>query len=382
MSFEPEDVVTKHLPQLTDLKQIFLNDVPLLDVRAPVEFSQGAFPGAVNVPLMDDEQRHQVGIRYKEAGQESAIELGHQLVRDEIKAGRVQAWTEFARRHPEGALYCFRGGLRSQIAQAWLREAGVVYPRITGGYKAMRQFLLQQLETISSESDFILIGGLTGCGKTDVVHAIKYAIDLEGLAQHRGSSFGGRVERQPSQIDFENQMAIALLKLHAKGVRTIAVEDEAHLIGRCAIPQCFREQTATASMVWVIGEIEDRVNRIRRDYIDNLRQDYELVYGSEGGFEHYRNHLARSLYNLRKRLGMQRYAELEARLQDALQIQEKTGKSEQHANWIEPLMTEYYDPMYTYQRAQKNLPTLFEGTISEVIEFLNAQPPASPPRTR
>ncbi|AWB35047.1 tRNA 2-selenouridine(34) synthase MnmH [Orrella marina] len=377
MTFVPEDVVNSNLPQRTDLKQIFLHDVPLLDVRAPIEFTQGAFPAAQNAPLMDDEQRHQVGIRYKESGQESAIELGHQLVRDEIKAERVRAWAEFARRHPGGALYCFRGGLRSQIAQTWLHEAGVEFPRITGGYKAMRQFLLQQLETLSADTDFILIGGLTGCGKTDVVHAINHAIDLEGLAQHRGSSFGGRVERQPSQIDFENQLAIAMLKLHDKGVSRIAVEDEAHLIGRCAIPQCFRERTASGSMVWVTGQLKDRVNRIRRDYIDNLRQDYELALGPQTGFEHYRNHLARSLHNLRKRLGMQRYAELEAKLQDALQAQEKTGKSEQHASWIEPLMTEYYDPMYTYQRAQKNLPTLFEGTLSEAIDFLKAQPPVS-----
>lgn len=372
MSYAPENVVASHLPQRSDLKHIFLRSVPLLDVRAPVEFAQGAFPGAINAPLMDDAQRHQVGIRYKESGQNSAIELGHQLVRDEIKVARVHAWTAFARRNPEGVLYCFRGGLRSQIAQTWLRDAGVELPRVAGGYKAMRQFLLQQLESISQATDFVLIGGLTGCGKTDVVHAIKHTIDLEGLAQHRGSSFGGRVEQQPSQIDFENQLAIALLKLSDGGINQIAVEDEAHLIGRCAIPQCVRERTATASMVWVTGTIEDRVERIRRDYIDNLRQDYESTYGRQNGFEQYRQHLSRSLYNLRKRLGLQRYAELDAKLKSALQTQEETGKSDQHASWIEALMIEYYDPMYTFQRSQKNLPTLFEGSIEEVVAYLKA----------
>ena len=104
-------------PNTQDYKSLFLNDTPLLDVRAPVEFSQGAFPGTVNVPLMNDDERHRVGLQYKQAGQDSAIELGHQLVCGETKNVRVAHWVEFARAHPHGYLYCFRGGLRSQISQ-------------------------------------------------------------------------------------------------------------------------------------------------------------------------------------------------------------------------------------------------------------------------
>ena len=370
MAMTPVSVVKPNLPVRGDLLQIFLSDTPLLDVRAPVEFGQGAFPCARNVPLMDDEQRHQVGIEYKNAGQESAIELGHQLVDEELKAQRVAAWRAFASQHPEGALYCFRGGLRSQIAQTWLHEAGVDYPRIAGGYKAMRQFLIQQLESVTNQTDFVLIGGLTGCGKTDVITALDHAIDLEGLARHRGSSFGGRVEQQPAQIDFENQLAIALIKLSARGARQVAVEDEAHLIGRCAVPQVLRERTASSPMVWVTGRLQDRVERILRDYIDSLRVDYETAYGEHDGFERYSGHLTRSLFNLRKRLGLQRYAQLEGVLQAALVDQRNQGRSDMHVQWIEPLMLEYYDPMYTYQRTLKNLPTLFEGSVQEVIDFM------------
>lgn len=363
----------RQLPQLTDIRQVFLRDTPLLDVRAPVEFAQGAFPAAHNIALMNDEERHEVGLRYKQAGQDSAIELGHQLVSGSVKAARVAQWVEFARAHPDGALYCFRGGLRSQIAQSWLAEAGITYPRITGGYKAMRQFLIQQTEEICQSSEFLLVGGLTGCGKTDVIDAIGHAVDLEGLAQHRGSSFGGRVERQPSQIDFENQLAIALLRLADKGVRQIAVEDEAHLIGRCAVPLVLRERMAVSPMVWVTAPTAERVERIQRDYIDNLKQEYLQAFGIESGFEQFRAHLTRSLFNLRKRLGMQRYESLDALLQQALDEQAAGGGSELHARWIEPLMLEYYDPMYTYQRTQKNRPTLFEGSTDEVIEFLRGR---------
>ena len=97
---------------------------------------------------MTDEERAQVGICYKQQGQEAAIELGHQLVPGRLKAQRLAQWLEFARRHPEGYLYCFRGGLRSQTVQQWLREAGIDYPLVLGGYKAMRRFLLDELAAL------------------------------------------------------------------------------------------------------------------------------------------------------------------------------------------------------------------------------------------
>ncbi len=118
---------------LTDYRDIFLNDVPMMDVRAPVEFGQGAFPGVANLPLMDDGERQQVGTCYKHKGQEAAIALGHQLVSGATKRQRIEAWAQFARAHPQGVLYCSRGGLRSQIVQQWLlNEAGIDYPRVVG----------------------------------------------------------------------------------------------------------------------------------------------------------------------------------------------------------------------------------------------------------
>ena len=170
--------------------EILNSGVPLLDVRAPVEFSQGAFPGAINLPLMEDEERHRVGTRYKQAGQDSAIKLGHELVSGSTKDERVARWVQFASENPDGYLYCFRGGLRSRLSQQWLADAGIQYPRIVGGYKAMRSFLLEQLTQGIAQSQFILIAGFTGCGKTEVVKNLKATIDLEKLAHHRGSSFG------------------------------------------------------------------------------------------------------------------------------------------------------------------------------------------------
>ncbi len=194
-------------------RELFLHDIPMMDVRAPVEYQKGAFPGTINVPLINDIERQKIGTCYKQQGQKAAVALGHQLVAGQSKADRIAAWADFSRQHPNGYLYCFRGGLRSQITQEWLKEkAGITYPRVIGGYKAMRNFLLQTIEQAVAECQFIVLGGLTGAGKTDVLLKLAHSLDLEKHAHHRGSSFGKHVLTQPSQIDFENRLAIDVLK--------------------------------------------------------------------------------------------------------------------------------------------------------------------------
>jgi len=127
-----------NLPQIDDYRSILLSNTPLLDVRAPVEFNQGAFPLAENFPLINNQEREAIGIRYKKQGQDEAIKLGHELVQGDIKQQRVNHWQDFFTQHPQGVLYCFRGGMRSKISQQWIYEqTGQVYPRIKGGYKAM-----------------------------------------------------------------------------------------------------------------------------------------------------------------------------------------------------------------------------------------------------
>ena len=143
------------------------------------EFKRGAFPMAQNLPLLDDHQRETVGICYKHQGKQDAIRKGHELVHNDARDARVSAWIEFANRHPNGALYCFRGGLRSQIAQQWMHEAGTDFPVVEGGYKALRTFLLEALETLTWQCTFTLVGGMTGSGKTALVASLEHAVDLE-----------------------------------------------------------------------------------------------------------------------------------------------------------------------------------------------------------
>ena len=104
---------------------IFLHKIPLMDVRAPSEFSRGAFPNAFNLPLLNDEQRHEIGLCYRNHGQEKAIELGYKIFTPEKQQNRVEKWQAFIEQHPEGYLYCFRGGLRSKLTQQWLADADI-----------------------------------------------------------------------------------------------------------------------------------------------------------------------------------------------------------------------------------------------------------------
>ncbi len=189
------------------LKELFSNNTSLIDVRSPVEFEQGAFPSAVNLPVLDNEQRREVGICYKEHGQEAAIELGHTLVSGTDKREKMEKWIAEIKKHPDAVIYCFRGGLRSKITQGWLREAGVNIPIIEGGYKRLRNYLLANLEEQVEANSFLVISGNTGSGKTEILNNLSTkghrAIDLEGLANHRGSAFGEEATPQPSQVDFD-----------------------------------------------------------------------------------------------------------------------------------------------------------------------------------
>ncbi len=353
-----------------DYQSIFLSDTALLDVRAPVEFAQGAFPGAINLPLMNDEERHQVGLRYKQKGQDSAIVLGHELVTGDIKQARVAQWVAFAKEHPNGYLYCFRGGLRSRISQEWLAEAGIAYPRIVDGYKAMRTFLLESLERTIADSTFTTVAGFTGCGKTVIMKELEAAIDLEKLAHHRGSSFGKHATDQPVQINFDNSLAIALLRLHARNIKKIALEDESRLIGRCALPISMRDAMQVSPVVWVEESKESRVECILHDYIEDLGAQFITLLGPEAGFEAFSVRLQESLNNLHKRLGGECHARLSAAMREALDIQKQSGSIDAHREWIRPLLSEYYDPMYEHQRVGKASRIVFSGDRQAVTQYL------------
>lgn len=356
-----------------DLTALLIAGTPLIDVRAPVEFARGAFPSAVNLPLMNDDERHRVGVRYKEAGQDSAIELGAQLLDGEPRDNRVQAWHRYASKQVEGALYCFRGGLRSRIAQAWLYEAGIDWPLVTGGYKALRQCCIDALDKLPQTLPLVILSGRTGTGKTDLLLKITRHIDLEGRAHHRGSSFGSTAIVQPAPIDFENSVAIDLMRLQSfSATAPVWVEDEAKLIGRICLPDPLRQAMLAASAVVLETPLAERVNNCTRDYVVDLLGRHQKILGETEGFDAYAKHHRDSLYRIRKRFGGQRYSMAKELLDQALEQHRLHDDVSAYATFIELLLTEYYDPMYDYQLANKNRKVLLSGDAETLLQFARA----------
>lgn len=359
------------LKQVDNLRSLFVGDVPLLDVRAPVEFAEGAFPTAENHPLIDDEQRQRIGIEYKEAGQEQAIALGEELVSGRVKTERIARWTEFLQRHPDAVLYCFRGGKRSEISQRWLlEETGICCPRVRGGYKAMRRFLLDQLEQNSRQCRPIVIGGRTGVGKTRLLERCAARIDLEALANHRGSAFGQHVQPQPAQVDFENALAIALLKLVDAGNPFFVVEDESRNIGSRHVPPAFFARIETAPLVLLEASEEERVDITLQEYVHDALTEFRADYGKGDAFKRWSDYLIGSVDRIRRRLGGDRHAQVRTMLDAAIERHAVSGDTEGHRSWIAFLLREYYDGMYEYQLARKAERVIFRGERPAVLDFL------------
>lgn len=356
-------------PDTDDYLSLFLNDVPLMDVRAPVEFARGSFPNTENAPLMNDEERHRVGICYKEKGQDKAIELGHQLVSGDIKAQRIEAWKRFVARHPEGYLFCFRGGLRSRLTQQWIRDAGIDYPLVQGGYKALRRFLIDNLEARIESSEFRILSGRTGTGKTRVLKQLANPVDLEGLANHRGSSFGRQVTPQPTQIDFENRLAVAMLKAHHLIGGPVYLEDESRMVGRCALPESLRARMAESPLMTLERPLDDRITIIREDYVEGMSAAYVNRDGAEAGWLNFRDYLLSALDRIRKRLGGERHKQLRSLMEQALTEQEISGRTETHNAWIQALLQDYYDPMYDYQLSHKEGRILVRGGPEAILDW-------------
>ena len=361
------------LPLATDLAGIFLEDVPLIDLRAPIEFKEGAFPQAISLPLMTDEERAQVGTCYKQQGQAAAIELGHQLVGGAVRAARLEGWLAQIAAQPDALLYCFRGGLRSQTVQQWLHEAGVTRPRVAGGYKELRRFLIDTQDKASAECRWSVLTGMTGSGKTHMLEHIAQAVDLEGHAHHRGSSFGQLPGGQPGNIDFENRLAIELLKRRHQGEQAFVVEDESRLIGRCCLPLSLYETMGQAPLVVVEVPRHERAEQIRADYVHDLWLRYQAMYGNEAGWPLFAAYLTDALARLKRRLGDQAHRELDQLMQVALEEQGRSGNTELHLAWITLLLTRYYDPMYLYQLGNKRERIVFQGDRQACLDYFAGQ---------
>jgi len=346
-----------------------------IDVRAPIEFQKGSLPSATNAPILDDEQRAEVGVCYKSEGPEAATQLGHRLVSGDLKEARITAWLAQLERDRSALLYCARGGQRSQIAAQWIHDAGGRAQRIDGGFKAMRNQMLPLLAP--DPSSIVILGGSTGVGKTVVIQSDQNAIDLEGHANHRGSAFGAHLSGQPSQIDFENSVALEFFKQQPPGSLsgdkgTTLLEDEGRMIGRIHLPPPLQAAMQQAPLIILEAALDSRVSHILTEYVVEHLDEIQGIGVPADPFHVLEERLGSSLLAIRKRLGGGGYALISEQLSAAIKAH-RDGDASGHQEWIKTLLLDYYDPMYAYQLEKKQHRVVFRGTAEEVMAWRSSK---------
>ncbi len=306
--------------------------LPIVDVRTPAEFEQGHIPGAYNIPLFSNEQRAVVGTLYKQEGKDIATLKGLEFVGPNMAS--------FARRARKLAMdkkilvHCWRGGMRS-ASMAWLfNTVGLEAQTLVGGYKAYRRYIRESFE---KPQKLVILGGMTGSGKTDILKELQKMgeqfVDLEGIARHRGSSFGQIGQgMQPTNEQFENNLAAEWLKQDWK--RFIWLEDESKPMGRVRIvDNLFHRMRQTPFIV---------LQMPRSIRAERLVEDYAPLDKSE---------LEAALLRIERRIGGQN-------LKEALKALHR-GDYLTVAN----ITLDYYDKTYNYGiESRKEVPKIFVET--------------------
>ena len=316
------------LTSLADLATHGFDDI--IDVRAPAEFAEDHLPGAISLPVLDDEERARVGTIYKQVSPFSARKIGAALVAKNASlhlqgplADKPGGWRPL--------VYCWRGGQRSGSFATILSQIGWRVETLAGGYKAWRSLVVREVYDTPVRAPVVVLDGNTGSAKTEILNLLPgfgvQVIDLEGLARHRGSLFGA-VGPQPSQKAFEGALALALAGLDPS--RPVVVEAESSKIGNCRLPPEIWKAMVAAPRVAIAAQRAERAKYLARAYAD-LTADADRLATTVG--------LLTSLHS----------AEV---IEDWLGL----AASGQFAALAGGLMERHYDPRYDKHRARMAMP--------------------------
>lgn len=291
--------------------------LPLVDARSEGEFAQSHIPGAINIPILDNAERIQVGTLYKQAGPEKATLKGFELVGPRFHLIQREALRKFPAK--KLILYCWRGGMRSQILSWLLTQVGFEIYRLEGGYKTYRSFTYA---AVRKPYPLLVLGGKTGAAKTVLLQKLKergeQVVDLEGLANHKGSSFGAIGQpAQPTVEQFENLLAEQLREIHLD--QALWVENESRRIGQIILPDSFYLQMTQSPRIEIDKTDEERIAHIASEYA-------ALDQGE----------LSAAVLRLQKRLGGDRTKQALEAIQ-----------TNQPEIWI-PILLLYYDKTYEF----------------------------------
>ncbi len=258
----------------------------IIDVRSPSEFAQDHIPGALNFPVLDDQQRHEVGLLYAESPFE-ARKIGAAIVARNI-AHTIEHHLRDRPKNWRPLIYCWRGGMRSQSMVTWMRLIGWHAGQLSGGYKTWRRRVIAELTTLPTEFRWRVICGATGSAKTRLLHALaeqgEQVLDLEALASHKGSVLGDLPhEAQPAQKWFDTLIHDKLSSFDRS--RVVYVEAESKKIGRCAVPAELINTIHQAECIEINASLDARLDYLLKDYAylgddrDNLCQQLARLKG-------------------------------------------------------------------------------------------------------
>jgi tRNA 2-selenouridine synthase len=323
----------------------------LIDARTPLEYAEDHLPGAVNVPLLTNEERVEIGALYKQTGPHAARIRGLELTTHRFPA-MVAAAAAAAAGRPL-LVYCWRGGLRSATLATMLDLTGYPVAQLKGGYKVFRQQVQEYFADFQPPAPLVVLHGMTGIGKTTFLGHLdpeRYTIiDLEGLAQHRGSAFGQLgLTQDLSQRHFDTLLWDAFRRAPAN--RPIILEGESRRIGRINLPGTLYDVMRDGIKVWCTASMETRVARLIEEY----------------GREEYRQGMGEALERIRKKLGGDCYTEI-------------SGYLEQWAlhDFMRGLMEHYYDRLYYKVRDWQEAGTIslerYDQAAAELGQLLDQQ---------
>jgi tRNA 2-selenouridine synthase len=320
----------------------------LVDVRSPAEYAEATIPGAINVPLLDNAERAEIGTLYKQAGKQVARRRGVDIVAPKIPALIEQVATARRPGSPPAVVFCWRGGMRSQAMTQFLELAGIPARQLAGGHKAFRAEVRNFFES-GNWGRLVVLRGLTGVGKTRLLQRLAAegypVVDLEGLANHRGSAFGHLgLPTQPTQQVFEALLWDTLRRVPPDGYAL--AEGESRHIGRLALPLKVYQALQNEVSLWVEAPLARRVDNILADYParDNLQEEF-----------------ARPIRALKGRLGRQTVDELLGLL----------AAGEWKA-LVRRLMIGYYDPLYRHTLPVRRIEVLVEDEESGLMHLKTA----------
>lgn len=333
------------------------NKTPAIDVRSEGEYHKAHFENTLNIPILSDAHRHDVGLAYKTEGSEAAKLLGHKLVSGEYKERMIRQWCEAIKSQP-ALIFCWRGGLRSRLAQDWVHQQGLEVYRVDSGYKGLRHEALKVIETPVS---FVVLSGMTGSGKTRLIHKLRRFVDLEALANHRGSAFGAHFgASQPQQATFENKLAQSLYL----AAENYVLEDESPNIGRCHLPDIFYARMVSAPMVMIETPARLRALEIFKEYIQAPVVNGMPLHEVENSF-------AKNVERIKNKLGGLECTNIKSLLNQSFRFDAlNEDNTDAYLDWIERLLTHYYDKLYIHSLSLKSRKTLYKGSWQDCLDFL------------